>query len=100
MPATIAATSASARNLAIGERTSPGPVTCSQATPLPPHVRAKSTRPSKSLRENSIAPGTAKPRTTPPASITPRKALNSVSRRASVTSAISHPKRVSGLSEP
>jgi hypothetical protein len=85
--------------LAIGERTSPGAVTCIQATPLPPQPRANSTRPSKSLRENSMAPGTAKPRTTPPPSITPLKALNAVSRRASVTSAISQPKRVSGLSE-
>ena len=45
------------RNFAIGERISPPACTCSQATPLPPHPLANSTRSSKSLRENSMRAG-------------------------------------------
>ena len=93
-----AASSSSERNFAVGER-QPSPSRKAQTRPLAPSSCARSIRPSRTERGTSRFPALM-PRTAPPDSIAPRKTLNSVSRRTSVRSTSSRPKRVSGRSLP
>ena len=72
------ASSASLRNLAVGER-QPSPSRKAQTRPFAPSSWAREIRPSSSERGTSRLPALM-PRTTPPPSSTERKTLNSVSR--------------------
>ena len=94
-----AASSASERNLAIGERQPPSSCTNAHTRPPAPKRRATSVSASRSLRGTSRAPA-LRPRTTPPEASADAKTLNSVPSSAAPRSDISRPKRTSGLSEP
>ena len=89
------------RNLATGERREPSSCTATHTSPFAPSACASAIRSSPSLREvPSPAPGTTRPRTTPPPSTTERNTPNSVRPAASVQSRISMPNRRSGRSVP
>ncbi len=94
----IAARSASPSAFA-DVRQLPSSPTKAQTSPPAPKRRTTSVSWSSSERGASRGPALS-PRTTPPDSSTPEKTRNSVPATASPRSAISSPKRRSGLSEP
>ena len=95
-----AASASSSKKRATGERTEPSSSYTIQTRPPAPLSFASASSASAPRRGVSAPPGTAKPRTRPPASMARRNTMNSLSRTMSVRSLISMPKRRSGLSEP